>query len=628
MTVRKLNLKWTRIVPLVVLLGVLWPLLGTSPQGQTVPTGIVQDPRPLTPRGLENVVAFTRLSGYVQYFHPSDEASYSNAPGTINWEAELNWQRFTVEGIRMVEGAQDAQELATTLEKLFQPFFAPTVRVFPVDQRPPLHEALNPPPNVQNLRVVMWYNVGLFGGKRRFYDAPGAQIPAGVHDPRQPFYAELGGGVAALVPLALWVDERDRTLPRIPPTPQPSIPRFSARDRAARLATVARTWNLPQHFYPYFDEVRIDWLGALRQALQAAATDRDELELERTLRRLIVQLQDGHGIMNCAEGGMSRVYLPPIRLDWVENRVVVAAVATWFEGAGDLKVGDYLLQIEGKPVEEKLREAEEWRSAATVQWKRYLALLRLFMGPQETEFEVTVQTPGQPPRTSKLKRTKFWGLISDGVYPEPRPDQKIQQLQPGLFYVDLDRITNEDFQRALPLLYGAQGIIFDMRGYPSEIDAVNLILRRLTDNPFTSARFLVPVITYPDHERIVEYVDVSWKKEPLAPRLQAKVAFLTDGRAVSAAETIMGIVEYYRLGEIVGGPTAGTNGVMQGFNSLNEVCGGFFTTMKVRKHDGSRHHGVGIQPTVPVQRTLRGVAEGRDEVLEKAMEVLGFKAGP
>lgn len=44
--------------------------------------------------------------------------------------------------------------------------------------------------------------------------------------------------------------------------------------------------------------------------------------------------------------------------------------------------------------------------------------------------------------------------------------------------------------------------------------------------------------------------------------------------------------------------------------------------MRVLKHDGSRHHGVGIQPTVPVSRTVQRVAAGRDELLEKAIEVV------
>jgi C-terminal processing protease CtpA/Prc len=83
----------------------------------------------------------------------------------------------------------------------------------------------------------------------------------------------------------------------------------------------------------------------------------------------------------------------------------------------------------------------------------------------------------------------------------------------------------------------------------------------------------------------------------------------------------MGMVEHYHLGEIVGGPTAGTNGNV----NVQDLPGGYrvrWTGMKVLKHDGSRHHGVGIQPTVPVSRTLKGIAEGRDELLEKAIEVV------
>jgi hypothetical protein len=44
--------------------------------------------------------------------------------------------------------------------------------------------------------------------------------------------------------------------------------------------------------------------------------------------------------------------------------------------------------------------------------------------------------------------------------------------------------------------------------------------------------------------------------------------------------------------------------------------------MKVLKHDGSRHHGVGILPTEPVTRTRAAIAAGRDEFLERALEVV------
>ena len=41
--------------------------------------------------------------------------------------------------------------------------------------------------------------------------------------------------------------------------------------------------------------------------------------------------------------------------------------------------------------------------------------------------------------------------------------------------------------------------------------------------------------------------------------------------------------------------------------------------MQVVKQDGSRHHGVGILPTIPAAPTIQGIAAGRDEVLERGI---------
>jgi hypothetical protein len=74
------------------------------------------------------------------------------------------------------------------------------------------------------------------------------------------------------------------------------------------------------------------------------------------------------------------------------------------------------------------------------------------------------------------------------------------------------------------------------------------------------------------------------------------------------------------VGAIVGAPTAGANGNV---NPLS-LLGGFtvmWTGMRVVKHDGSQHHLIGVQPTVPATRTIRGVREGRDELLEVALDV-------
>jgi C-terminal processing protease CtpA/Prc len=436
--------------------------------------------------------------------------------------------------------------------------------------------------------------------------------PASHPRPEEPLVADLGGGVSALVPLALYRDAQG-TLPHLPalaraeggPTP-------SGDDRTTRLADVVLAWNVFQHFYPYFDVVQADWPGELRRALSAAATDADEKAFLDTLRRLVAALHDGHGNVSASfqGGGLGRL---PVLWDWVEDQLVITQTAP--AGAGGLRAGDVVVAIDGKPARQALAAAEELVSGATPQWRRWVALGRLAMGAPREEARIEARHPDSSSVTATLAHSAT--LFGDGSLVESRPGT-ISELRPGLFYVNVDQVTDDDFKAALDRLAGARGVIFDLRGYPRHISPV--ILNHLVDHPFTSARWNVPVITRPDRQGW-DWDVSGWFEQPAAPRLTGKIAFITDGRAISYAESYLGIVEAYHLGEIVGAPTAGTNGDVNPFS----LPGGYqvtWTGMKVTKHDGSRHHGVGIQPTVPVSRTLQGVTAGRDELLEKAIEVV------
>jgi C-terminal processing protease CtpA/Prc len=196
---------------------------------------------------------------------------------------------------------------------------------------------------------------------------------------------------------------------------------------------------------------------------------------------------------------------------------------------------------------------------------------------------------------------------------------KWKKLSDRLYYLNLSLISMAEIDSLMPDLQKAKGVICDLRGYPNGNH--DLITHLLKNRDTSSSWMRIPKTIYPDHEKNVVYVNQGWNLEPKAPTLQAKIAFLTDGRAISYAESYMSFIENYKLAAIVGGPTAGTNGNV---NPLT-LPGGYsvtWTGMKVVKHDGSTHHGVGIKPTVPVSRTIAGVRAGRDEMLEKAIGVV------
>jgi C-terminal processing protease CtpA/Prc len=187
---------------------------------------------------------------------------------------------------------------------------------------------------------------------------------------------------------------------------------------------------------------------------------------------------------------------------------------------------------------------------------------------------------------------------------DARPKKAISDLENEVWYVDLTRATDKELDKALPDLASAKGIVFDMRGYPRVSAAW---FSHVTRTPLSSAQWHIPEVNRPG-EMVFERSG-EWDLQPKEPYLAAKKVFLTNGGAISYAESTMGIVENYKLGEILGETTAGTNGNV---NPLT-LPGGYtitWTGMKVLKHDGSQHHGVGIRPTIPVSRTQAGVAAG------------------
>ncbi len=423
---------------------------------------------------------------------------------------------------------------------------------------------------------------------------------------------ELAAGLFCRIPLTLWSDDKgtigqnvsfpfERWLRSLAAQ---KIEDGTADNESIRVAGVIIAWNIFQHFYPYFDVVGVDWDRELTWALQRALEDRTKEDFFLTLSLIMGHLKDGHGNVFSAQGP-SQAGLP-FAVEWVENQVVVTASAD----PPRFQRGDIILSINGKTAEKALVDAEQFLSGSP-QWKRFKALSRFGAGEEGTAVTLKIKR-GQTILDRRMLR--FW---KKPVVEPKRP--AIDQVENGIFYVDLDRAEWQEIEAKIQDLATAEGIIFDMRGYPKGNHFI--VCHLLKANDTSGSWMQIPEIIYPDQEKIAGYRKTGWFLGARQPRIVGKVAFITDGRAISYAESLMSFVERYKLGTIVGQPTAGMNGNVNSF----ELPGGFriaWTGMKVVKHDGSQHHLVGIRPTVPMTRTIKGVLEGRDELFEKALDIV------
>src|SRR5262249_25374767 len=174
-----------------------------------------------------------------------------------------------------------------------------------------------------------------------------------------------------------------------------------------------------------------------------------------------------------------------------------------------------------------------------------------------SEVRLKVQSQGAAPREVVLSRS----VKATDAPAEPRPPT-VAKLEPGIMYFDIGRATEDDVEPALPKLAEAKAVIFDLRGYPSTND----YLLYFSDQHLHSPIFQIPIVTMPGAQVPADADHPGrWDMPPQEHRLKGRITFMTDGRAVSWAESVMTIVEACRLGDIVGGTTAGTNGDINPF---------------------------------------------------------------
>ena len=573
-------------------------------------------PTPLPEQGLDNVVAAARLLALVRFFHPSDEAVGVGS-----------WDHVAVTLVEQAEPAATPAALAAALQDAIAPI-APSVRVWAGT----IADAPEIPVPAGATEFRSWRHNG--AGSIADRAGPNAYastvVKAAIADTDESALAtrviivDLGAGVWCAVPRLVPADERG-TLPRVegasPWADGDALDRLTVANRATRLAAVAELWGVMEHFYPYFDVppclgAATDWDAALRKALADAAAAPDESAMLFTLQRMVAHLHDGHGAVNGP--GASFGASLPLAVTWAGDDIVVSGKGS--SAPASITAGDAIVSINGRPIADWVGDASERISSATEGWTRSIIASQILRDPFRSgdapaACVIEFRRPDGTLFTAELSPAPFETIV-EPAFARPLDGA---ELAPGIRYFDLNAAEPAALAKAMPDLAKAEGIVFDMRGYPG--GAAYQLMQHLIDKPASSAQWNIPVVTLPSREGWTWNTGGRWQLKPAKPRLSARIAFVTDGRAISYAESIMGIVEAYALGHIVGDTTAGTNGNVNPF----KIAGGYtisWTGMKVLKHDGSTHHGVGIAPTERVTPTAAGIAAGRDEVLERAVEVL------
>ncbi len=404
------------------------------------------------------------------------------------------------------------------------------------------------------------------------------------------------------MPLALWTDG-SHTLPDTPVWASTEI--FGATEAPVRLGIIASAWGTLSLFYPYFADLHIDWQRELPVGLTRMAAARSVTEIAWALYGFLAALRDNHARayhQNFRVDG-----LLPVALRRFGNALVV--VGAFGDDAGRLPVGTEILAIDHVPALRAYDEMAARMPSATMEWSTMVVPFWLALGPVGT-FS-SLQIKALDGNVSELLLPHLSRDLHEFLVQESRPAFG-SELAPATYYVNLELLKSESWQGIVSSLAAARVIILDMRGYPSHV--VFGILGHFTDHELRSPEFQVPILG------AGSYKTSFWTIRPMKPRLNAKVICLVDGRAVSAAETVLQIIHDNHLAMLVGEASAGTNGNV----NVVSLPAGFsmrFTGMRIPLQDGTALQGRGIVPDHVVHPTLEGVRAGRDEILDAALQL-------
>ncbi len=573
---------------------------------------------------IENLVAYSKVFGYVKYFHPSDEAQ------------QINWDKLAILGVEEVKNAKSSNELKVALDSLFTAI-APTITF---SKNEPDSSLFLPDyigsieSDTTNLKTVAWQHSGVnLGQKESIYtsirinrDDTVWNTASSNPDSTDKLFEEHArvGETASLklsdelwiqVPLALFSKE-GKTFPE---SSEKGLNRLkqqlssidlynmTAEDLNLRVANVIIAWNELQHFYPYFETVGTDWEEQLSLSIKNALRDETPEDFYKTLSSMLAAAQDGHIFVRLPYSFSNEATMPFL-IDWIEEKVVVT-----HSFHKEIQPGDVVISLNGEPATEIVQNQKRYLSGSP-QLTLFRSLRQFTTGRHGTEANLQVERDEEVKTyTVRLSSLRTNHSLEKDHLPISG------QIEDGIYYVDLDRAPMSIINDEMEQIASSPAVIFDMRGYPN---SNHQVIEHLLTSPDTSDQWMkIPKIIYPDQQNRVGFQKFGWQLEPATPHIKGDVIFITDARAISAAESYMSFIEHYNLAEIVGQPTAGTNGN----GNILILPGGYhfeWTGMKVTKHDGSQHHLIGIQPTIPVQKTIQGVRDGRDEFLETAIQIL------
>jgi len=381
---------------------------------------------------------------------------------------------------------------------------------------------------------------------------------------------------------------------------------FNTDDLYSRIGILIEFYNILKHFSikDYQPENSLTPINHLKNIFNRSLmkTAESSVGFDELLNSILLSLEDTQARLWQSYPETKKVL--PALLTIIDEQLVVTKTDMFYN---ELQAGDIINEINSQKAMNYIKGLAQKHYANNENYKLARAI---------TEFKSSIPETGV-----KLKITRGTNTLELTAYPqlleyelvESRPDV-IEEIEEGILYIDMTGMSDETFKDYLPEITNISGIIFDLRGFANmSVHTLGLFINEQIDG----VDFEIPIYNYPDKTNLQTSLAQGIIKAH-SKLSHVKPVFLIDERTIGYAESIVATAKFNNLGKILGKPTAGEAGEVH-FYRLPGDYHLSFTAIKAYDNEGNRLS-YPIAPDIIIEPTINDILQGKDLLLEKAIE--------
>lgn len=388
-------------------------------------------------------------------------------------------------------------------------------------------------------------------------------------------------------------------------------------DAGYRMLALYRYWNMIQYFFPNRHLIDGDWKDVLTEFVPRFANAKNETDYKVALLEIIGRISDTHANVwgyDNALGTFRGSNFAAAEVTFIEEQALVTNFYDEEKGKKTgLQKGDIITAVNNKPVANFVKEQLKYYPASNYPTK-LRDIARGVLRSNDTTITINYTRAGK--QLSKTIST--YPSNSINIYSSyQKKDTCFKFINPKIAYLYPGTIKNDYLPQILKDIKDTDGLVIDLRCYPSEFIVFSLG-NHLGEKNKDFVKFTQGSLKNPGEFTYGDHASVGGKKS-----YKGKVVVLVNETSQSQAEyTAMAFRATGAV--IIGSTTAGADGNVSDIILPGKVRS-MISGIGVYYPDGTETQRVGIVPDIEVKPTIKGIQAGRDEVLEKAIELINKK---